>query len=727
MKRKVLLLLLLICATLAAGRAQSASESGSWLSWRGPLQNGCSEEAGLPESVNLDELAWTYEIAGRGTPVIGGGRVYFLGYDGEGAEFQERLICVDEESGRELWRHDFVDFLSDVIYYRFAISSPTIDAQTGNVYAMSTSGQLMAFTKDGELLWERSTMSEIGRLTFPNGRTIAPVIVGDLVITHIVTSAWGKDSPARDRFYAFDKRSGESAWSSMPGGPPKDTSFSYPVIAKENGRTVLYAGLAGGHMVSVDAQSGDPLWRFQMSVGGMSSSPVVYGDSLIAIHGKENLDGSKIGRMISLKRGSQPQGQGKASTLGKDSELWRNDLCAFTSSPVLVGNRVYQTVLTGDLFCIDADSGKTLWHTKLAPDQIHASPAWGDGKLYVPMNNGTLHILRPSDEGPGLLQTIQLEGNCLAAPAIANGRVYVHTTKRLYRFGSRKATRLQLRPGDVLAKAGSSIRYHARSMDALSNTVNAKVSGLKITGLPEGLSIGEDGLLAIPVDVSPWAGVIKAEAEGVMGTARLRIVPALPIALNFNDTKLAPHPKSGEVVAAPPAWFAGANRKWDLRELDGNKVIAKTLDMPLFQRTQSFIGHPDMSGYTIEADVRTDGNRRSMSSVGLLNQRYLIRLKGNHQTLEISSNMELFRKEVKFRWKAKKWYRLKTRVDVQPDGSGVIRAKAWPRGDDEPEAWTLEVEHPHAHKNGSPGIYGFTPQSRFRVYIDNIQVTSNEN
>ena len=33
-------------------------------------------------------------------------------------------------------------------------------------------------------------------------------------------------------------------------------------------------------------------------------------------------------------------------------------MVAFTSSPVLVGNRVYITIATGELYCVDADSGE---------------------------------------------------------------------------------------------------------------------------------------------------------------------------------------------------------------------------------------------------------------------------------------------------------------------------------------------------------------------------------
>ena len=46
------------------------------------------------------------------------------------------------------------------------------------------------------------------------------------------------------------------------------------------------------------------------------------------------------------------------------------------SSPVLHKDRVYTTIKTGELFCNDAESGKTIWIVKLAPDQIHAAPTW---------------------------------------------------------------------------------------------------------------------------------------------------------------------------------------------------------------------------------------------------------------------------------------------------------------------------------------------------------------
>ena len=122
----------------------------------------------------------------------------------------------------------------------------------------------------------------------------------------------------------------------------------------------------------------------------------------------------------------------------------------------------------------------------------------------------------------------------------------------------------------------------------------------------------------------------------------------------------------------------------------------------------------------------TDGSARVKSDIGLINQRYLITLRGNAGQLEVSSNLERLKEVVPFKMTANTWYVLKTRVDANPDGSGVVRAKAWEKAQPEPEAWTAEVKVPMIHKNGSPGIFSFTPLNQKRAYLDNVSVTPNK-
>jgi outer membrane protein assembly factor BamB len=707
-------------------------EARGWLNWRGPGQNGVSPETGLIEELTLDGEGhlWSYPIAGRGTPVISNGRVYGLGYEGEGELTEEVLFCLDETSGELLWEHRDSDFLSDIIYRRYGIGSPTVDPETGNVFSMTAAGLLHSFSADGEMLWEVSMGETLGRLTFPNGRTGAPLIVGDLVIIHFIFAAWGRDfGPARDRFFAFDKESGEVVWGSTPGGPPKDSTFSMPVVEYRDGSQRFYAGLGGGHAVAVELSTGRPIWRFPMAVGGVNSSMLIHGDRLIAVHGRENLDSSVIGRMVALDLNAEV---GEDGVLGPDAELWRSDQVAFTSSPILVGDRVYLTNQTGDLVCIGVDDGQVHWHEKLGPDQLHASPVAADGKLYIPLNNGSFYILKPGADGVEILDRVQLAGACLAAPAIANGQIYVQTTDRLYCFGKhaprsapiwpvasvttadfRPATELQLVPADATVRVGDPLEYEVRQLDDRGRRVAL-------------LESDEVELLKPAVLTGPASGVgvVKATSGELVGAARVRVVPAIPFEEDFEGVVLD---KGGDApFASPPGHWLGGAIKWKVIEREGTQVIARRLENPLFQRTMSFIGHPDDSGYTAQIDFLSDGNRRSMCAIGMVNQRYLIVVKGNYQEIEVSSNMEHLKVSAPFKMKVGQWYRLKTRVDMQPDGSALVRARAWPRDETEPADWTIEVRDPNGHTNGAFGLYAFTPQSRFTAYIDNITVTPNE-
>ena len=726
-----------------SGAVQETREGSlrGWLSWRGPNQNGTSGETGLVEDIEIggESELWTYPLRGRGTPVVAGGRVFAMAYSGEGANLQERIICLDEKTGELIWERVWSDFLTDIIYDRYAIGSPTVDPQTGYVYYLTSAALLNACTPDGELLWQISMPSEYGRLSFPNGRTGAPLIDGNLVIVHLITSSWGKQGPARDRFFAFDKETGTNIWSCTPGTGPKDSSFSMPVVGEANGRRVLYAGTGCGHVVCIDVRTGEPLWRFQMAVGGVNSAVLVRENDLIAIHGKENIDSSTIGRMVSLPLGREPEpGTPGPAVLSHADENWRTEATAFTSSPVLVGDRVYQTVATGELLCIDANTGEHVWHVKLAPDQIHASPVAADGKLYVPMTNGSFHIVEPGATEARILDSLQLEGSCLGAPAIANGRIYVHTTEKLYCFGEGsseasawdvagivapgEAEGFQLVPGDFVLRVGEETPIQLRTIDGSGRVVEASYRGI---------TSWEYMQPPIATRTSTWswkglrpgAGEITASFKDWRSSARVRVVPVPPYTLDFEDTELD---QAGGKFAFPPGHWLSAKPKWKIIEREGEKVLSRNMSNPLFQRTMSYIGHPDDRNYTVQMDILSDGNRRSQSSAGFVNQRYLFQLKGNYQELQISSNDERIKVGTKFRWKPGTWYTLKGRVDVSPDGSGVVRAKAWKRGEAEPEGWLLEYEHADAHENGSPGLFGFTPQSRFTVYLDNIQVTPND-
>ena len=787
--------LFFVASAIALSLVSVRAEVTGWLTWRGPLQTSVSPEKGLPTRLDAKAPLWTAPFPGQSTPVIAQGRLYINGYVGDGPDLQEVVACFDTETGRELWRHAENDFLSDTIYLRYSTSSPAIDPETGNVYVQHTQGLMMAFTADGKLLWKHSMMEEFGRLTFPNSRTASPVVDGDLVIIRGITSAWGAHGAAGDRFYAFDKKTGHLVWSSAPGDRPQDNTFSSPWLDYWDGKRVLYSAGGDSSILALNARNGEPIWRFAFAKagakGGINAAVIRYGDSLIAVHESENLDSSEIGRMAAF-RIPDPKEVKPTNSLSpavfeaKQLEMWRNGIGSLASSPVLVGDIVYEVTGTGDLTAVNVKDGKVLWKKKLAIEQRQSSPFYADGYLYVAMyiasegnqqnpaaggdqdagGDGDLWVFKPSKDGAEVVSHTVLKGRAYGSPIGYNGKIYLQTDKQLYAWGKAgdfpnkpviastpfpkpgPATQLQVIPYEVLLRPGQTQAFRIRSIDARGFTVTENIDPKSVKWEPyipptalvkatmKGAFNAEGQLVTekAPVGSAGQFKAILTSAEGkeLAGFIKGRILPRLPLKQNFetfaitNKTTNSIEPET--FFAYPPLPWNSARFRFEVRnkDLDGgtNQALVKTIDNKLFQRGQIFFGFPEMSNYTIEADVLSEGNRRKMSEVGLINQRYAVILKGNAQELEVNSNQERIKVAKPFKWAPNTWYRLKVRVDVAQDGSGIVRGKAWKRNEPEPSEWTIEVPHKHAHQNGSPGLFGFAPQEQ-RVAIDNISVTSN--
>lgn len=765
-------------AILAASVVSGRAEVQGWLSWRGPYQNGTSAETGLPDEVDPAKPLWTADFPGQSTPVIANGRLFIMGYLGEGADLQEGISCFDAETGAKLWERRYNDFLSDTIYLRYSTSSPAVDPETGNVFMQGTQGLLGAFTAEGEPLWMHSMMEKYGRLTFPNSRTASPLVDKDLVITRGITANWGAQGAAGDRFYAFDKRSGELVWASSPGDRPRDNSFSQPYLTWLKGKRVLIAAAGDGSAVCVNARTGDPLWRVPLAKAGINATALVHNnDKVIVIYGTPYEPGQMVAMKIPSEMPKTPS-EGPLVIERAQAELWSLDVSTSTSSPILVGDRIYVVAEKGDLCAIDANTGKLNWKLKLGIEQRNACPVSADGKLYVPIlddpgakaagdtsdvgSKGGFYIIKPGETEGKILNHVQVDGRCFGTPTPYNGKIYLQTTKKIYCWGKPgknpglakapvevwpapgPAAQLQIIPSEVVLHPGEAASFRARKLDAngfMVEEVKDMASLQWASYIPPTARVratmkgkfNAAGKLVADADTMPSAGAFEAKLGELRGYIRGRVLPGFPLKQDFESFQLSETTTNAfeppTPFAYPPLPWIGARFKFEVREKDGVKSMTKTIDNKFFQRATVFIGEPEMKNYTIQADVMSEGNRRKMSEVGLINQRYLIVLKGNEQKIEVNSNQERLRvpaaeEPSNFKWQPNIWYTLKSRVDVAADGSGVVRAKAWKRGEAEPEAWSIEVPHRTAHRTGSPGLFGFSPQE-MRVYIDNVVVTSN--
>jgi outer membrane protein assembly factor BamB len=717
-------------AALFAVLVTLSVNAADWPDWRGPRRDGISAEKNLPVkwSPAGENLAWKAPYGGRSAPIVMGDRVYVLNAIGSGATLRERLMCLNADSGKVLWEHAYNVYLSDVPPHRVAWSSPTGDPETGNVYIFGVGGTLAAFNKDGKKLWERSLSEEVGLVTTHGGRTVSPVIEGDLVIVSGITTGWGNLSRAGHRFMAYDKLTGTQVWISSPGGRPFDTTYSPPVVADVEGSgRLLMAGGGDGTVHAIKVWTGEPVWKFNMSKRGVNTGVVLNGNLAIVTHSEENLETNEMGLIAALDARS------KGDVTPKDLKWSKVGFQGGFSSPIASGDRLYQVDNGANLFAFDVNTGRTLWQQNLGTIQKASPVLTADGKMYVGSENGKFFILQPGQEKVTVLDEDQLpEGEqIIGSPAISNGRVFLVTSGNIYCIGAKKVVtpnpsftvdkkapagaavaHVQVVPAELALKPGEKASFKVFTYDNMGRLIGPA------TGVQWSLN-GVKGALAgdsftAPAEPDGQAGEVVAAVGGAKGIARVRVLTPMPVEENFE--KLA-------AGAAPVTWI-NTTGKYSVREMDGGKVLVKHADNAATQRARSFFGPTDWSDYTVEADVRGVERRRQLGDAGVVAQRYNLVLFGNHQRLELQSWQPETARTVTapFPWKGDVWYRVKLRVEPAANGKVIARGKAWPASEPEPEKWLLERTDEHPNLQGSPGIYANAP---VEVFFDNVKVTPN--
>jgi len=719
------LIVILFLAVTAAG--------SDWADWRGPARDGVSTEKNLPSkwSPTGDNLGWKVPYGGRSAPIVMNNRVYLQNTAGKGETEQERVMCFDADNGKLLWEHRFNVFLSDVPPHRVGWASPVGDLATGNVYAFGVGGSLLALARDGKPVWERSLSEDFGLLTTHGGRTVSPIIDGDLLILSGVTFGWGEHARGAHRFIAFDKRTGETVWVSAPGGRPYDTTYAPPVIANINGMRLLIQGASDGVVYAIKPQTGEMVWKYEISKRGINTGVVVHGSTAILTHSEENLQSSEMGMMVAVD--ASAKGEIKKEQIKWSVYGWQGGF----SSPVMDGDRIYQVDNGANLAAFDVNTGKQLWLQNLGTIQ-KASPVLADGKLYVGTENGKFFILKPSATGCEILDQDQLGTEALpeaiiASAAVSNGRIYFVSDANLYCIGkksntittlpapveglpnpNRPASLVQVVPTELILKPGDTVRFRVRLFDEKGNFIREEPAAEWSLDKLKGTIT--NGQFVAATDGGAQGGLVKATVGGVTGTASVRVFPPLPWSENFDSMALN---------SIPPLWV-NATPKFAVRDLEGSKVLVKTTEgSSLASRARAYFGPSDLSNYTVEVDIRATQKRRQQGDGGVIAQRYVLNLYGNSQMLHLEPwQPETVRTvTIPFAWKPDTWYRMKLQVENLPDGKVRARGKVWLASEPEPATWMIERIDPIPNRQGAPGIFG---SALAELYFDNLKVYPNK-
>ncbi|HEY2827753.1 MAG TPA: PQQ-binding-like beta-propeller repeat protein [Pirellulales bacterium] len=739
-------------------------ETGENVLWK------CPEAAGISSPIVLNGKVYTQ-----------------VRYKPDTKQEQEEVICLDANTGKILWENRWNVFLSDVPAERVGWCSVSADPETGRIYAQGVNGYFCCIDGEtGKTVWSRSLAEEFGMISPYGGRTPTPSIFEDLVIANHVMVGWGDTAVPAHRLLAMDKNTGEVRWFINTTPKPEDTVYSMPFYTVLDGQAVMVIGSADGCVWGIQPRTGKAIWNFRMSRRGLNLSPTVVGNRVYMAQGEENLDNMTAGCLTCFRaagkgditktnevwhvlkdlasKSSPVVAGGRVYSADDSGNLYIADAesgrliggkpvkligTIVRSTPLYADGKLYLCSTTAWHVMQPTDNGVKFLSKMRLPDQdeVTGSLAVSHGKLYLP-TGAALYCLGSKDAKPAV------SGSPPAMP------------KETSVSADDKPALIQVTPGELLLKPGQKQQFHihlfnerGQELPAVSS-VNAQSPKWELKGPGE---IDASGNYTAPTGTAHTATTITATLGEISGHTRLRVVPPLPWKFDFNDITLNPDPNNANAPPsgeAPLTWI-GARYRHKVIEKDGDKVMVKITTIPKGTRSQCWMGPDDMHDYTVQADLRgqhkPQGGGMALTSVadpaaksdsapkaaevnpssasegvlglpdmGLIAQRYTLDMMGNSQQLQIRSwppqVARRFSKTIPFHWDGEKWYTMKFSAGTQ-DGKAVLKGKVWPRGEAEPEKWTIEAVDDMPNLQGSPGLFGQSTISE--IYIDNVSVVAN--
>lgn len=745
-----------LIAIVAAGIIAHAAPAGDWVQWRGPEHNGNTREKAVVTNWSREgaNVLWKNDVGGRANPIVMKGRVFVNTPVGEGVGLQERVVCMDADTGKLIWEHRFPVFQTDIVENRVGFTAIAGDAETGNIYVHGTGGELFCFDRDGKIVWKQSLTEDFGRISGYGGRLHSPLIDEDRVIISCTCSSWGEFAKPVHRYYAFNKHNGELIWSAGPGEPPHDTSCAWPVVAVIGGKRLLIAPNVDGSVYAMLARTGELVWSYKFSRRPLNTTPVVDGDLIYLTHSEEMDGTTEMGSVVCLK------GTG-AGVLGKADEVWRrNSIKDGYAAPALANGRLYLVENGANLLALDAKTGKTHWEFNLGNLGKGSPVVTADGVIYVGSQSeyGVFWILKDAGDKAQVLQEMRFPAvngamdEVMGAPAVANGRVYFQTRSTMYCLGKKDAKVVadgvpgqpgengpagnekpvqQWTPAEITLRPGEKFHltphaYHANGLPFESALPSARpqfeVKGVKGTMNSE---TGDFTADAAPVFS---AGTITCKWIGEPVNVRVRVCPAPPFVVDFEDL----------AVGGAPAGWTNVIGKTKVEERDGSKVLKKLAEKPAppVMRIRTYMGPPIAGGYTIQADMwaarRKSAIMEFWPDMGLVNSRCELRLMGDdpaapYLRIVAWDPIPRLKQDVPFAWKPETWYRVKFQMKLE-DGKGLYRGKVWERDKPEPAEWTISVVDPYPSTEGSPALYAYSNGTTANTHgpdilFDNVKVT----
>jgi outer membrane protein assembly factor BamB len=352
--------------------ALTVTANAQWPQWRGPNRDGVVPKASVPAAWPEKLTPKWKQTVGEGyaSPVVGDGRVYVHSRQ----DPEELVTAFDLATGKPVWTQKYPSAFNKNKYATQVSKGPfsTPLFANGRLYTLGSSAVLTAFdATSGKVLWKKDWSKEIDTSRLFTGTAMSPIITDGLLIVHV-----GVDDAGA--FRAFDPASGAEKWS-LPGHGP---GYASPIVATFGGTRQIVT-MTDKNVVGVQIASGKELWKipFPDEFNENIVTPVVVGDTLVVSGARKGTLGYKIA---------------KAGTTFTPTQVWQNaEATMYMSSPVVDGNHIYgySNKRKGQLFCLDATTGKVTWTTEGRAGQ-NASLQSAGADLVVLTTEGELFVVK---------------------------------------------------------------------------------------------------------------------------------------------------------------------------------------------------------------------------------------------------------------------------------------------------------------------------------------------
>jgi len=438
--------------------------AGDWPRFRGPNGSGVADTTGLRAEFGPSKnVVWKTPLpAGHSSPILSGDRILLTVVE----EQKLFTLCLSRRTGRVLWRRECPRPRAEPLDKRNHPASPTPAADGQNVFVFFPDFGLVSYGWDGHERWR----TPLGPFNNIYGMGASPILAGDKVILVCDQS--------RDSFAAaFGKGDGRLRWKTSR--PEAVSGHSTPILYQPGKGPLQILAPGSFRMDAYSSDTGEILWWANGLTSEMKSTPVLGADT-VYINGYNtprndpgnqiqapafaDVDADQDGRIARAEAGDAAR-YFPFIDLDRDGWLtpaeWKtyqasmaaeNGLLAIRMDgsirwkyqravPQLPSTLLYRGVLYmindgGILTTLDPATGQVFKQGRLrgAVDNYFASPVAADGKVFFLSLAGIVSVLRAGPEQE-ILAVNELDDECLATPAIADGRIYIRTRSALYCFG----------------------------------------------------------------------------------------------------------------------------------------------------------------------------------------------------------------------------------------------------------------------------------------------------